>query len=150
MIHQEFKNDLKIAMKEKNSTKLSVVRGLLAAFTNEAITLGKKPDECLSDNEALAVIKRASKQRQDSITQFTAGGRPELAETEKKELAIIETYLPEAISEAEIKKIAELKIAELNFNDKSQIGILIGAIIKETAGQADGNLVKKVVNDLLN
>lgn len=149
MIHQDLKNDLKTALKEKKATKLSVVRGLLAAFTNEAITLGKKPDEWLSDDEALSVIKRASKQRQDSIAQFTSGGRPELAEIEKAELAILETYLPEAMSETDIKKIAQAKITELHFNDKSKSGILIGAIMKATNGQADGNLVKKIVDELL-
>ncbi len=74
MIHQQLKEDLKTALKAKETVRLSVIRGLLSAFTNEAVSQGQKPDELLSDNQALAVIKRAAKQRQDSIQQFTAGG----------------------------------------------------------------------------
>ncbi len=148
MLHQQIKDEIKEAMKAKDAVKLSVVRGLSSAFTNELVAKGKKPDEMLSDDEVLAVIKRASKQRKDSIEQFTAGGRADLAEGEIAELKIIESYLPAAMSREEVEKIAKAKIAELGA-DKSKIGMLVGAVIKESNGTADGNVVKEVLEQLL-
>ncbi|MBP9855995.1 MAG: GatB/YqeY domain-containing protein [Candidatus Pacebacteria bacterium] len=148
MLHQQIKDEIKEAMKAKDAVKLSVVRGLSSAFTNELVAKGKKPDEMLSDDEVLAVIKRASKQRKDSIEQFTAGGRADLAEGEIAELKIIESYLPAAMSREEVEKIAKAKIAEMGA-DKSKIGMLVGAVIKESNGTADGNVVKKVLEQLL-
>src|SRR3989344_9616852 len=104
MLHQQIKDSIKEAMKAKDAVRLSVVRGLVSAFTNELVAKGKKPDEVLADDETLAVIKRASKQRQDSIDQFTAGGRADLAEKEQAELTIIKTYLPTQMSRGEIEK----------------------------------------------
>jgi uncharacterized protein YqeY len=148
MLHEQIKGEIKEAMKAKDAVKLSVVRGLVTAFTNELITKGKKPDDFLTDDEALAVIKRAKKQRQDSIEQFTTGGRADLAESEGAELKIIEAYLPAQMSREEVEKIAQAKIAELGA-DKSKMGMLVGAVIKESNGTADGNLVKEVVEKLL-
>lgn len=147
-LQQQVKDQIKEAMKAKDEVRLSVVRGLVTAMTNELVAKGKKPTDELTDDEALAVIKRASKQRQDSIAQFKAGGREDLAANEEAELKIIEEYLPAAMPRDEVKKIAEQKIAELGA-DKSKMGVLIGAIIKETGGAADGAVVKEVVGELL-
>ncbi len=98
MTQADLKEELKNAMRAKDQVKLSVLRGLSAAATNEAITKGTGPDAMLTDYELLSVILRASKQRKDSIEQFVAGGRPELAEGEKAELAIIEAMLPAQMS----------------------------------------------------
>ncbi len=149
MIHDQIKNDMKVAMKERDAIKLSVIRGLLAAFTNEAVTLGKKPDDKLTDEEALAVLKRASNQRKDAAEQFATGGRADLAENENKELAVIATYLPEPMNRDDIKNIALKKKTELNIADKSKMGLLIGAVMKEAGATADGNLVKEVVEEIL-
>jgi hypothetical protein len=148
MLHQQIKDEIKEAMKAKDAVKLSVVRGLVTAFTNELVAKGKKPDEMLTDEEALAIIKRGSKQRQDSIAQFKAGGREDLAESEEAELKIIETYLPAQMGREEIEKIAKAKIAELNA-DKSKLGVLVGAVMKEAKGTADGNMVKEILEGLL-
>ena len=149
MIHQQIKDEIKEAMKAKDTVKLAVVRSLVTAFTNELVAKGKKPDEMLTDEEALAVIKRASKQRQDSINQFREGGREDLVASEEAELKIIAAYLPAQMSREEIEKIAKAKITELNA-DKSKLGVLVGAVMKETKGTADGNLVKEVLESLLN
>src|SRR5690606_34347573 len=109
---------------------------------------GRTPQDTLTDDEALAVIKRAAKQRKDAIDQFEKGGRPELAENEKAELSVIEKYLPTLMSRDQIKIIAESKIVEFA-GDKSKIGQIIGSVMKETAGQADGGDVKAVVEELL-
>ncbi len=135
-------------MKAKDTIKLSVVRGLLSSFTNEAVTKGKKPDEMLSDEETLAVLKRAANQRKDAAGQYRAGGREDLAESEDAELAIIQTYLPAQMPTEEVRKIVADKIAELGA-DKSKIGQLIGAIMKATNGQADGTEVKQIVEEML-
>jgi uncharacterized protein YqeY len=147
-LQQKIKMEIKEAMKTKDAVRLAVVRGLTASFTNELIAKGRKPDGELTDEEVLAVIKRAVKQRKDSIEQFTKGGRKDLVENESAELRLLETYLPKMMSYEEIKKIAEAKKMELGISDKSKIGILIGAVMKESRGTADGTQVKKVVESL--
>lgn len=143
-------------MLEKNQIKLAVVRGLTAAFTNELVAKGRKPDERLTDEEALAVINRNAKQRKDSIAQFRAGGREDLAKTEEAELKIIESYLPAPMSKAEIETMVKEVMASTGFQTKDKIGQLTGAVMKEMLGragltskQADGALVRKVAEKLL-
>jgi uncharacterized protein YqeY len=148
-LHEELKNSLKEALKAKDDVKLRTVRSMLTAFTNELVATGKKPQDMLDNDGALAVIKRLSKQRKESITQYEAANRPELAEAEKAELVVLESYLPQMMSREEIRPIAEAKKAALGVTDKSKIGILIGAVMKETAGKADGGDVNAVVEELL-
>jgi uncharacterized protein YqeY len=146
-LHQEIKDQVKEAMKAREAEKLSVLRGLLASFTNEAVSKGKKPDEELSDEEVMNVISRAVKQRKDSIEQFEKGGRADLADAEKVELAILETYLPEQMSEEEINAFVKTKHAELNMTADKK-GQFTGIIMKDLKGKADGMLVKKAVDSL--
>lgn len=147
-IHEDIRTQMIEAMKSKDSIRLETLRGLISAFSNESVTLGRTPKDQLSDDEAMAVIKRAVKQRKDSIEQFNKGGRSDLAENEEKELAVLTPLLPETMSEDDIRKIAEAKKMELSVTDKSKIGILIGAVMKETKGKADGGDVKSVVESL--
>lgn len=149
MLHEQIQEEIREALKAREELRLMVLRGLLSAFTNELVTQKRKPSEQLSDEDALSVIKRAVKQRIDSIEQFTKGNRPELAKKEKEELIILKTYLPEMMSLEEIEKIAKVKKEELGVTDKSKMGILIGAIMKEIKGNADGRDVKNVVDSLL-
>ncbi|MEY4602634.1 MAG: hypothetical protein RL292_575 [Candidatus Parcubacteria bacterium] len=137
------------AMKAKDAVKLQTLRGLLSAFTNELVNLKRTPQDTLSDEEVLAVIRRAVKQRKDSIEQFVAGGRPELADDEKAELAVLETYLPAQMSEEDVMKIAHAKKAEMGEIDKSKAGQFMGMLMKNLKGKADGDVVKKVVDSLL-
>ena len=151
-LHEQIKGEMKEAMKEKNQVKLMAIRGLLSAFMNEAVAKKYKPDQILTDEEALAVIKRAVKQRQDAINQFTTGGRADLAENEKGELVYLEKYLPEMMSREEIKKIATAKKAELEKAGAStplSAGQFTGSLMKELKGKADGADVKAVVDELL-
>jgi uncharacterized protein len=144
-LKEQIKSQIKEAMLAKDTVRLGVLRGLSAAFMSEEIAKGKND---LTDEETLAVIKRAVKQRKDSIEQFTKGGRPELAETETAELKILETFLPQTMSKDEIKKVAEAKKTQLNVTDKSKLGALVGAVMKELKGKADGGDVKEVVESL--
>ena len=147
-LHEQIKGALKPAMMAKDTVRLSVIRGMLAAFTNELVATGGMPQDTLADEGVLKVIKRLSNQRKDSIQQFIDGGRPELADGEKAELAILESYLPSLMSQEAIKPIAEAKKAELGITDKAKAGQLTGAIMKDLAGKADGNDVKAVVDAL--
>ncbi len=136
-------------MKEKNQPRLMAIRGLLSAFMNEAVTKRYKPNQILTDEEVLVVIKRAVNQRKDAINQFKIGGREDLAANEQGELVYLEKYLPQMMSREEIEKIAEAKKTELGVASKADAGKLMNALMKELKGQADGAEVKAVVDELL-
>lgn len=136
------------AMKLRDNARLMALRNLKAAFNNELMVLKRKTSETLTDAEALAVIRRLVKQRKDSIEQFRKGEREELAKAEEAELKILESYLPTQMSEAEVRKIAEAVKAKLVVTDKSKLGQLIGAVMREAKGRADGATVKAVVEQL--
>lgn len=146
MTQAELKEMMKDAMRAKDSVRLTVIRGLMAAATNEAVVKGKGPDGILTDEEMLAVVTRAAKQRKDSIEQFEKGGRPELAEGEKVELDILMTMLPAQMTKEEIEAAAKAKAAELGVTDKTGANKLMGMIMKDLKGRADGNDVKAVVD----
>jgi uncharacterized protein len=147
-LHKEIKNQIKEAMLAREAERLSVLRGLLASFTNELVAKKRKPDEELSDEEVLEVIRRAVKQRKDSIEQFEKGSRQDLADAEKSELLILETYLPKQMSREEIDSYVKAKQAELGFNDKAKAGQFMGNIMKDLKGKADGPIVKEVIDSL--
>ncbi len=134
------------AMRAKDAERLSALRNLKAAFMTEAIAQKKKGD--LTDDEAFAVIKRLVKQRKESAEQFIKGGRKELAKAEEAESKILEAFLPAQMSEKDVRKIASAIKAKLGVTDKTRLGQLIGAVVKETKGKADGVVVKKVVESL--
>jgi uncharacterized protein YqeY len=149
-LHKDIHSKIKDAMIAKDTVRLTVLRGLVTAFTNELVAKGKKPQDELTDEEALAVIKRGVKQRKDSIDQFTKGNRLDLVASEEAELKILDTFLPKMMSKEDIKKIAEAKKAELGVTDKAGMGKFMGALMKEFKGQADGTDVKEVVESLFN
>lgn len=149
MLHQQIKEDVKRTMLEKNPLKLNVVRGLLAACVNELVATRRKPEEMLKDEEVIALIRRAARQRQDSIEQFRTGGREDLVQQETAELEIIKTYLPPELNESEIVNLVKNKMAELGITGKKDIGKLTGATMKELGNRADGGVVKKIIEGLL-
>lgn len=148
-LHTQIKEQIKEAMKAKDTVRLGVVRGLVSSFTNELVALKRTPQEELTDEEALGVIRRAVKQRKDSIDQFTKGGRADLAETEKAELSVLETYLPAQMSREDVMVIAKAKMAEMGGIDPGKKGMFMGALMKDLKGKADGDTVKSVVDELL-
>lgn len=149
MILQKVRDDMKVAMKARDHTRVDTLRGAIAAFTNELVAKGKKPTEEIPDADAVTVLKRLSKQRKEAAEVYEKGGRAELAEKEMAELKIIEEYLPQMASREEIERVAHAKKEELGISDASGAGKLTGAIIKEFGGNADGNDVKAVVATLL-
>ncbi len=136
-------------MKARDALKTNVLRGLLAAFTNELVAKGIRPQEAIPDADALAVIKRGVKQRRDSIEQFRAGKREDLAQKEGAEMKILEEYLPAQMPREQIEAVAKQLKEKLGFTDKSKMGVFMGAVMKELKGQADGAVVKEVVESLL-
>ncbi|TSC85963.1 MAG: hypothetical protein G01um10148_871 [Parcubacteria group bacterium Gr01-1014_8] len=136
---------MKVAMKARDDLRVQTLRGALAAFTNELVAKGKKPTEELDDAGAIVVLKRLAKQRKEAAVQYEKGGRAELAKKEADELKIIESYLPQTAGREDIEKVARAKKDMLGITDASGSGKLVGAVIKELGGSADGNDVKAVV-----
>lgn len=146
-MQEKIKAEIKAAMIAKDAVRLGTLRMLSAAFTNELVSQSRPPQEPLSDEDAMKVIKRLAKQRKDSMDQFTAGGRPELAEDEKNELAIIEGFLPIQMSETEIESKITARLAEFTL-DPAKKGQFVGMMIKELGDTADGAVVKAVIDRL--
>ena len=147
-LQMEIKGKIKDAMMAKDTVRLDVLRGMSAAFTNELVAKGRKPQDELTDEESMAVIMRLSKQRKDSIEQFEKANRPELVAEETAQLKIIEEFLPTFMSADEIRPLAEAKKAELGITDKAKSGQLTGMLMKDLKGKADGTTVKQVVDSL--
>jgi len=143
------KKSIPDALRAHDEVRLRTLRSLVTLMTNEVVAKKRKPNEFLTDEEALAVLKRAANQRKDSIEQFEKASRQDLADPEKAELALIETYLPAQMSQEEIMTIAKAKMAELNIKNKADAGKFTGALMKELKGKADGGDVKAVVDSLL-
>lgn len=112
-IHENIKEKIKEAMKNKDQIALNVYRGILSSFTNELVAKNRMPQELLTDEDALAVIMRTAKQRKDAIEQFEKGGRQDLADEDKAQLKILETFLPEMMSEDEVRIFVETKKVRL-------------------------------------
>lgn len=146
-MQETIKSALKPAMIAKDTVRLGTLRMIMSAFTNELVTQGHPPTDPLSDEDCLKVIKRLGKQRKDSIDQFIAGGRPELADDERAELAIIEEFLPAQMSEADIEAKVTAKLAESPL-DPTKKGQFIGMMMKELGETADGAVVKSVIDRL--
>ncbi len=142
MLHEDIKKKIPDAMRARDAITLSVLRGMVAAFTNELVAQKRPPQEMLSDEETLAVIKRQVKQRKESIEQFKKGNRDDLVQKESAELAILETYLPATMSMEEIERLARAKKDELGITQKSDSGKLMAALMKDLKGKADGGDVK--------
>jgi len=158
MLHQTIKEQIKDALRNKDTIRLDTLRGLNALALNE-ILAAKVPsatkvagEEFISDDKMLALIKRSVKQRKDSIEQFTKGNREDLASKERAELRILEAFMPTMMSKEEVKIVAKMRIDAMksqgSFDPKS-VGKLTGMIMKELAGKADGADVKAVIDELL-
>ncbi len=147
-MQETIKSALKPAMMAKDAIRVGTIRMIMAAFTNELVTQGHLPTDPLSDADCMKVIKRLAKQRKDSIEQYLSGGRPELAEDERGELAIIEEFLPAQMSEADIEAKVKAKLAESPL-DPTKKGQFIGTVMRELGDTADGALVKSVIDRLV-
>lgn len=144
-IQEQLTQDLATNMKAGNAAKTGVVRLLRGALKNEEIKAGHP----LSEAEALKVFQREAKQRRDSIEQYVAGGRPELAEIEQAELDIIQEYLPASLSEDELRAIVEEVVTAQGVTTPAQMGAVIGAVMARVGARAEGGTVSKLVRERL-
>ncbi len=157
-IHETIKNQIKEALRAKDTIRLDTLRGLNALALNEMLTNPVKATgsdsegEFLPDDRILALVKRSVKQRKDSIEQFTKGGRKDLATREQAELGILESFMPSMMTREQIHIVARQRIDALRSAgtyDPKAGGKITGMIMKELAGKADGNDVKSVVEELM-
>ncbi|HAI74273.1 MAG TPA: glutamyl-tRNA amidotransferase, partial [Candidatus Moranbacteria bacterium] len=148
MLKQKILNDLKAAMKAGDTAKRDTLRMLDSMIKNVEIEKMKK-ETGLSDEEIQEVISKAVKQRKDAVAQYVAGGRADLAEKENKEIEILMAYLPEQMSEDAVREIVKSVISQTGATGMSDIGKVMGAAMAKLKGQANGNLVKKIVEEEL-
>lgn len=147
-LQQRVDSDLKEAMRARDSTKLAVLRMLKSALKYAAIEKSGAEAE-LSDPEAIQVIRKQAKQRQDSIESFEKGGRSELADKEKEELAVLNTYLPQAMSPDELTRVVRETIAEIGATSRAQMGGVMKALQAKVGGRADGRTLSAEVQKQL-
>lgn len=148
-MQDKIQEQIKDAMRAKDQIRLTTLRSMIAAFTNESVALKRTPKDKLLDTEAVVVIRRLVKQRKDSIEQFEKGGRKDLADNEKTELGVLEEFLPVQMNEDRIREIVLNKKVEMGEIDKTKMGQFIGAVMKECKGQADGSIIKKIIEETL-
>lgn len=148
MLKRQLKDQLKEAMLAKDELKTSVIRFVLSGITYYEIQKGGAGYEA-TDEDVLTVINKEVKQRKDSIEQFTAGGRQDLVDKEKAELAILESYLPEQMSEEEVQKYVTEAVAETNASTPQDMGKVMSALMPKVKGKADGSLVSRLVREAL-
>jgi len=138
-------NDMIEALKEKEKLKLSTLRLIRAAIKNAEIS---KKDK-LTEDEIIGIVTNHLKKLEESLDIFTKGQRPELADKAKKEIKIVKEYLPEQLSEEEIKKIVEETFLKFEFKGLQDIGPAMKEVMPQLKGKADGKIVNKMVRDLL-
>jgi len=143
-IQERIDADLKDAMRAKEAAKLAVLRMLKSALKYSAIEKGGADGE-LDDAEATQVIRKQVKQRQDSIESFEKGGRPELAAKEREELALLNAYLPQAMSADELGTAVREAIAETGATSRAQMGAVMKVLQAKLAGRADGKTLSQEV-----
>lgn len=163
MLKEKIKNDLIQALKEKKEIEISTLRLLSAAIFNKEkekrYKISKEKPEAsgeeleresqLTDEEVIEVISSEVKKRREAILQFEKGKREDLLEKEKKEIEILERYLPEQLSEEEIKKLAKEIIKKVDAKKPKDIGKVMGELMPKVKGKAEGSLVNKIVKELL-
>jgi uncharacterized protein len=143
-LQKRIDDDLKDAMRAKDAARLSVLRLLKAALKNAAIEKVGADGE-LNEADAVAVIRKQVKQRQDSIESFEKGGRPELAQKERAEIAVLNNYLPQPLGDEELQKIVSETIAEVGATTRAQMGGVMKALQPKIAGRADGKTLSAEV-----
>ncbi len=144
-LKERLQEDLKTAMKSKDQMKLSVIRLAKAAITNLEIAKGHD----LNDGEVIEVLARETKQRNDAIPEYEKAGRTDIIENLRKEIKILQEYLPTQLTEDEVREIVRAAIAESGASTKKDLGKVMPVLMPKVKGRADGKLVNRIVNSLL-
>lgn len=148
MTKQDLQNELKQAMLAKDEVKKSTLRMLISAIGYYEIQKGGAGYEATTE-DLMAVIQKEAKQRKDAMASYNDGGRPELAAKEEKELAILQAFLPAQMGEEEIRVLVQEAIASSGAKSQQEMGKVMGVLMPKVKGKADGNLVNKIVRELL-
>ena len=147
---ERIQNDIRKALKAGEEMKVGTLRMVLAFLINKEKDLpADRKGKELSDEEAMDVLQTEAKKRREAIEAFEKGGRPELAEKEKKELEILKEYLPEQLSAKEIENFVTQAIEKTGAASMQDIGKVMGALMPQVKGKADGNLVSRIVKEKL-
>jgi uncharacterized protein YqeY len=141
----QLQEELKIALKAGERAKMIGLRNIIGKIKAAQIDKG----ESLTDEESLKILKTAAKQLKESIDQYQKGGRDDLAEKEAFELSLLEKYLPEQLSEEQIRETVKNIVKNTGAGSMQDMGKVMGATMKELAGSADGKIVQKIVKEEL-
>lgn len=144
-LKDQLTQDMKSAMKQKEQVRLSTIRLVRAAMKNREIELGEE----LNDEEVIKVISTLVKQHKDSIEQFQKGGRDDLVEKEQAELGILESYLPQQMSEEDVKALVKEAIEALSATSMKDMGNVMKYIMPKVQGRADGKVINQLVKEHL-
>lgn len=144
-LKERLAHDLKDAMRAKDQSRLLAIRSLLTAITERE----KEGGGPLSDDDLLAIVQKQAKQRRDAAEQYDDAGRDDLAQKERDELAVLGRYLPEQLSDDEIRRIVHEIVTRSGATSMKDMGRVMGEAMTELKGRADGNRVRQVVQDLL-
>ncbi|MEO7298620.1 MAG: GatB/YqeY domain-containing protein [Verrucomicrobiota bacterium] len=145
-LQERLSQDIKTAMLAKDAERLGTLRLLKSALGYAQI---ERKSETTSDAEFVAMVQKEVKKRRDSIEQFEKGGRPELATIEKQEITVLETFLPQPLSEAELEDLVRITIHELAATSKKEMGQVIKTVQAKAAGRAEGKTISALVGKLL-
>ena len=145
-LEEKIENEYKSAMKARDTVRVSVIRMMKAEINNVKL---KQNKSALTDDELIKVVRRQVKQHKDSIEQFEKGKRQDLVDKERKELAILQCYMPEEMPEEELKGLIAEAIKELGATTKKEMGTVIKAVMQKAAGKADGKTVSSIVAGIL-
>lgn len=137
---------MKQAMKAKDERRLLALRSMRTAFLNE---MKKDGSDTISDEVAEGLMRKLEKQRKESIEAFERGGRPEMAEAEQAELAVIQSFLPQLADEAQTRVWVDEAIAATGASGKKDMGKVMGALMKAHKAEIDGNVARSIVQDRL-
>lgn len=144
-LQTDIESAMRAAMKARDAVRVSTLRLAMAAAHNRRIELGHE----LTDAEVVEVLDRQVKQRRESIELYRKGGRPELADAEEAELAILREFLPEPLTDAELERLARDAVAATGATGPADMGRVMGALVPQTKGRADGKAVSELVRRLL-
>ena len=148
-LKDRIQEDMKVSMRAKNAEKLGTIRLILAALKQWEIDCGRLSGKNLDDPQVIVILDKLAKQRRESITQFTAGERPDLVEKEESELDIILSYLPKALSDEEIKQLIEKAMQETGANSIKDMGKVMAMLKPQLQGRADMSKVSQQIKTLL-
>jgi uncharacterized protein YqeY len=144
-LKEKLRDDLKTYLKAKDTVKLEVVRSILTAVKNLEVQKMKTAD----DDDVVQAIRQEAKKRREAIDLYKQAGRNDLAEKEEEELKVLETYLPQMLSEQQVRQIVRARVEEIKPSSVKERGKVMGALMQELKGKADGSLVGKILDEEL-